>query len=1123
MLRKLRIEPLECRELLSVTSWNGGSGNWDQASNWSNGLPTSTSTVTINPSSAAMIAILSGESFSVGSLTLGSNATLTIGPAPAVASLMAGSISSSGTIVVGALDPVTVNGSFTQTSSGVLDLKLGGPPSGGQYGTVTVSGAASLAGTLRADLVNGYAPATTDSFTPMTFASESGSFSTYTLPSGSGYQFAGTVSFTNVVLSAAPMAGVTTTVNAGSDLHSVATGLLGVNTDYWDSYAVTTQTEAAATAAGLNIYRYPGGAATDLGFHFDVADNLGDSAAISLAQFSQFVAAVNGGGMVTIDYGSGSPQEAAAELAYLVGSPSDTTTIGTGIEWPYGGSAWVNSDWYTVGYWASLRAATPLATDDGLNFLRIGHTAPFTSIKYWEIGNEEYGSWETDHHGTAGPGGVSTGVQHDPATYVAFAKQFASLAAEITATAGVPSISIGIDSGDPTGASDGNWTENVLVKGKAIGFVPGFISDHNYVQEPGSESDYTLLNDTVTDAASVHDWTTRYADYESVLQETVGNQSSAVQVMATEYNSVSNNPGKQSTSLVNGLFVASALGGLLDSGYSEACFWNLRNYWDTGENNSNLLYGWRIAGDYGLFGSTSNPPDTGPYVGYPDYYALELVSKIIVAGGEVVSASSNYGELDAYSVMESDGDLDLLLVNTNPAATITDQISVAGFQPAGPAEVWQYGKTQDTAQSHSPTGDSSLASTNTTLALSGATFSYSLPAYSMTVLDLKQAPAATPHTTGSTSDMSVYGTAVTISVSAGAAYGGIGSYDDTAAASAASPNAPLGSQVNIVDGSAAAATKVSMAWRTRESPLETASANPDSSSAALPVPNTTGYVLPNWAGGLASDVVQMRGVGVQATDYVLQLTLATPYPVTSSALSVAPGVAGFPAVQSTAGGTTTTLPNATSGKAANLGGIVLGSFTPGYSRYEVISGKLQWVVARGSWVNAASANLAVPAAGKYEIVSGKLQWVPTRVAQPAIGADAVGDYVGSYTQFMSAGQPGNGHALADLRSSWGMDPTTHTVWAILNIPGGGQFGVVAGGSEGEDGPDAQAMPLIGASGRAVPSAAVSQAHDLVLSQPALTPSVNLSWLQAIGQETTQGTSTRCVASGINMILARYGL
>ena len=37
--------------------------------------------------------------------------------------------------------------------------------------------------------------------------------------------------------------------------------------------------------------------------------------------------------MVTLDYGSGSAQEAAAELAYLQGKTTDTTAIGTGLEW----------------------------------------------------------------------------------------------------------------------------------------------------------------------------------------------------------------------------------------------------------------------------------------------------------------------------------------------------------------------------------------------------------------------------------------------------------------------------------------------------------------------------------------------------------------------------------------------------------------------------------------------------------------------------------------------------------------------------------------------------------------------------------------------------------------------
>lgn len=104
-------------------------------------------------------------------------------------------------------------------------------------------------------------------------------------------------------------------------------------------------------------------------------------------------------------------------------------------------------------------------------------------------------------------------------------------------------------------------------------------------------------------------------------------------------------------------------------------------------------------------------------------------------------ATSSYGDLDVYAVMESGGDLELLVINTNPAAAVTSQFDVTGFQPAGPAEVWQYGKTQDAAQSQSSNGVSALAESSAILSLSGADFNYTFPAYSMTVLDL--APSQT--------------------------------------------------------------------------------------------------------------------------------------------------------------------------------------------------------------------------------------------------------------------------------------------------------------------------------------------------------------------------------------------
>ena len=475
---------------------------------------------------------------------------------------------------------------------------------------------------------------------------------------------------------------------------------------------------------------------------------------------ASFVASVKGQAVVTLDYGSGSPQEAAAFLAYFNGAVGNTTAIGQGPEWNDSTGSWQTVDWKTAGYWASLRAAAPLATDDGLNFLRVSHPASFGFHDY-EVGNEEYGSWEIDHHSS----------QHDPATYVAFAKQFATLAASID-----PTISIGIDAGSPY--ENNNWVANVLQQSASQGFMPGFISDHNYVGAPWSESDSNLLLNTVSnpnspDPNNPYDWAVRASDYQQLLTQYLGAAGKNVELLGTEFNSVYSNPGKQTTSLVNGLFLADSLGELMTTPYDGADVWDLRNGWDTSNNDSSNLYGWRQGGDYGLLGSSGgSAPSTGTYVPYPTYFAEQLGSKIIQAGGSVVKATSSDANLTTYAVVEPNGDLALLVINKSASSALTGQFQVANFAPGTQANTWQYGIAQDTAQSQTSDGHSALANFTTAISASGGAFSLSFPAYSMTVLDIPkgtgttaggptitQAAAATPNpVTGTSTALTVAAT-----------------------------------------------------------------------------------------------------------------------------------------------------------------------------------------------------------------------------------------------------------------------------------------------------------------------------------------------------------------------------
>ena len=468
-----------------------------------------------------------------------------------------------------------------------------------------------------------------------------------------------------------------------------------------------------------------------------MADNYGDVSADTIPQFAQFIAAVGGTGMVTLDYGSGSPQEAAAELAYLEGSPSDTTVIGNGIEWNDSTSQWQTVNWETVGYWASLRAASPLATDDGLNFLRIDHPAPFTDIKYWEIGNEEYGSWEIDHHGTAGPGGVSTGAQHDPATYVAFAEQFASFAA--IRPGGPAGDLIGIDSGDPTGAPTTTGRERP--DRRAGHRLRARLHLRSQLHAGARRRERFVPAERHRFGPAAASWIGRRAmpTTNPCCSEIVGAKAASVQVMATEFNSVYTDPGKQMTSLVNGLFIADSIGSLLDSGYTGGFVWDLRNGWNTDRKQLASLYGWREGGDYGLLGipSINDPPSTGAYVAYPSYFAEQLASKIVPErrrgrlGRQQLRRPRRLRGHGSQRPSRPAGDQHESRRQPHRANSI-----FTGFTPSGQAQVWQYGEAQDTPRARAQQRRGALANFTTDAEPERRKFQLRFPAYSMTVIDL---------------------------------------------------------------------------------------------------------------------------------------------------------------------------------------------------------------------------------------------------------------------------------------------------------------------------------------------------------------------------------------------------
>jgi RHS repeat-associated protein len=87
-----------------------------------------------------------------------------------------GNLANSGTLVVGAGSKLTVNGNLTEVAGSRLRIEIGGHPSSQQFGQVSVTGQASLAGALFVQLVGGFGPSGGDQFSVLTYAAKQNSF-----------------------------------------------------------------------------------------------------------------------------------------------------------------------------------------------------------------------------------------------------------------------------------------------------------------------------------------------------------------------------------------------------------------------------------------------------------------------------------------------------------------------------------------------------------------------------------------------------------------------------------------------------------------------------------------------------------------------------------------------------------------------------------------------------------------------------------------------------------------------------------------------------------------------------------------------------------------------------------
>jgi hypothetical protein len=467
---------------------------------------------------------------------------------------------------------------------------------------------------------------------------------------------------------------VNVTVDAAQTIRTVDARHFAVNAAVWDAVFDTATTISLLSEMGNQALRFPGGSLSDE-YHWQ-SNTTGSNTwqwATSFDKFAHVATATAAKVFITVNYGSGTPVEAAD---------------------------WVRYANITKGY----------------------------GFKYWEIGNENYGSWETDNNTRP----------HDPYTYANRFKDYYNQMKAVDPTIKIGAVAVtGEDSyanytdhpatNPRTGQGHNGWTPVMLATLKNLGITPDFIVHHRYPQAPGAESDAGLLQSSGT-------WATEAADLRQQLNDYLGSAAAGVELVCTENNSVYSNPGKQTTSLVNGLFLADSIGTAMKTEFNAVIWWDMRNGQDTANNNSASLYGWRLYGDYGIVNG-ANP--AGPADRYPAYYVAKLL-QYFARGGDLLSpVSSDYVLLSPYAARRSDGSLTLLVINKSASTALNANITINGYSPSGTLNAFSYGIAQDEA-ARTGVGLADIASSSYTGI--GQTFAFTFPAYSATVLALNGAP-----------------------------------------------------------------------------------------------------------------------------------------------------------------------------------------------------------------------------------------------------------------------------------------------------------------------------------------------------------------------------------------------
>lgn len=490
---------------------------------------------------------------------------------------------------------------------------------------------------------------------------------------------------------------------------------LAVDSTLWDENLTKPETSQLLRAIGVTTVRFPGASANR--YHWashtgtpvhgsDTTKPQYFSSSTNFGQFARMLDQLGGTAVITVNYGTnmagnggGEPAEAAAWVAYANGDPSEMKVIGKDS---------TGYDWKTVGYWAGIRAAAPLATDDGFNFLRISHPQPL-KIKHWEIGNEVFSNGyyakdgkigtEEDLHAPYGKDDKESeklrnhNAKLSPAAYGEAVVEFAKAMKAVD-----PTIKIGASLATPpvkgafaqAGAAIEHSKDDATYNAKRLAGSGGWLSgvaDGSLKMDDSQDWNRGVMKAcaSVIDFVAVH-WSfgkflppdyktpdgtgTLTAPYTDLPQVVTG-----IVDLATRF-------GGSNARNIQMAFTGLAAWGTEKDQTLQALFLT-ESYMSLIESGSLATVGTEAHGQ-GFLDGTNKP---GPLA-----YALGMIHIVARPNDTVVDSESSSTLLGAHTAKRADGSLGLMLINKDASKTANVKVALKGAKVGAKGMRFDFGK-----------------------------------------------------------------------------------------------------------------------------------------------------------------------------------------------------------------------------------------------------------------------------------------------------------------------------------------------------------------------------------------------------------------------------------------------